>query len=71
MVHRTEGEEKEAERGNRIASIHILQNPLTVHTIMSKPASTPPQTRLEANTTTMKKKTQKELENVEGMATDI
>ena len=74
MVLRTKGEEKEVERRNRIASIHILQNPLTVHTIMSQPAPTPLQTRLKTNATTMikkKKNTQKELKNVEGMATNV
>ena len=70
MVHRTEGEEKEAEQRDRIASIHILQNSLTVHTIMSLPAPTPPQTRLKASAATMRK-TQKELENVEGMTADM
>jgi hypothetical protein len=72
MVHRTKGEEKEAAPRNRIASIHILQCPLTVHTNMSQPASTTLQTRQKMNTSTMKKnKKQKELENVEGMATDV
>ena len=55
---------------NRIASIHIIQYPLTVHNNMSQPASTTPQTRQKTNAS-ITKKTQKELENAEGMATDV